>query len=121
MDEPTKPRGRLRAAWQVLMGRHLVPFQIQAEWIEYKVSFDDIYTKLNAALARQSKLQKSLLDQITEVAPAPEEEPSDDRRSEVRRKAAVHAAKLRSKTNPAATAAAHLKILSSPTGTDDNP
>lgn len=75
------------------MGARVVPFQIQAEWIEYKVAFDDIFSKLSAAVARQSKLHKSMLESYVEQAPAPVE--MDGRKGEVRRRAGAHAAGLR--------------------------
>lgn len=95
------------------MGRRRVPFQIEAEWIEYKIAFDDIYTKLNAALARQAKLQKGLMKQIV----AQEEDPQQtelelDPKAAVRRKAANHASALRENRNPGSAAAAHLSLLS---------
>lgn len=111
-DPTTKPGGRLRAAWQVLMGRRVVPFQIQAEWIEYKVTFDDIFSKLSAALARQAKVHKAMMAELAaEQDTEPQAISGGDRREEVRRKAAGHAAQLRAKQSGAA---AHLKVVNGP-------
>lgn len=92
MQNPdVEPRNRLRAAFQVLMGRRVVPFQIQAEWVEYKVAFDDIFSKLSAALARQSKLHKSMIEQsvVEPEQAAPIE--MEGRKADVRRRAATRA------------------------------
>lgn len=84
--------GRLRAAWSVLLGERLVPLQLQAEWVEYKLIFDDLLKRLSAQLARQAKAEKSRLeaqlplgDQFSEPLPSA---PASSK-AELRRKAAA--------------------------------
>lgn len=54
-ETPHPAPGRLRSAWHVLMGTRVTPLQIQAEWLEYKLIFDDIMTRLGAQLARAAR------------------------------------------------------------------
>lgn len=63
--------GRLRAALAVLAGERLVPLQLQAEWAEYQMVFDDLLKRLSAQLARQAKAEKARLDRLTVEAPSP--------------------------------------------------
>lgn len=51
----TPPRGRIRAAWSVLMGQNVTPVQIRSEWLSYQIAFDGIFDKLSTALARLAK------------------------------------------------------------------
>lgn len=71
-ERPQSPRppGRLRAAWSVLRGQRLVPAQIQAEWLEYQLIFDDLLTRLSVSLARQAKAERKRLRRLVEEAPA---------------------------------------------------
>jgi len=58
-DEPKPvPAGRLRAAWTVLFGQRVTPLQMQVEWIEYKLIFNDILTRFGAQLAREVQVEK---------------------------------------------------------------
>lgn len=82
--------GRFLAAWQVLMGRRVTPLQIHAEWLEYKVIFDDILSRLSTQLARQAKMEKDRIKRISIEA----EEPTRrfvprDRKAELRSRAAT--------------------------------
>lgn len=65
-ERPEREPGRLRAMWAVLLGERLVPLQLQAEWVDYKLIFDDILKRLSAQLARQSKAHKRDLERILE-------------------------------------------------------
>lgn len=71
-DDKPRPVGRLRAAWHVLMGQRVTPAQQMAEWLEYKLIFDDILTRLGAQLARQSKAHKDSLKRNIDASLAPE-------------------------------------------------
>jgi len=65
MPQPSpthRPEGRWRSAWQVFLGRRTTPLQIEAEWLEYKLVFEDILTRLGAQLARVAKAEKKRLD-----------------------------------------------------------
>jgi len=60
--DPAPPSvGRLRAAWYVLMGRRMSSLQMEVEWLEYKMIFEDILSRLGAQLARSAKSQKRQL------------------------------------------------------------
>lgn len=72
MEEPGTARiGRLRAAWQALMGRPVLHDQARREWHEYKMMFDDIMQRLGAQLARQAKQQKVELQKLIDGAGDP--------------------------------------------------
>jgi len=65
MSQPSprdRPERRWRSAWQVFWGRRTTPLQIEAEWLEYKLVFEDILTRLGAQLARGAKAEKKRLD-----------------------------------------------------------
>lgn len=84
------PPGRVRAAWSVLRGQNMVPAQIQAEWMDYKLIFNDILGRLGAQLARQAKaehkrLKKEIAASGPEAIPAPVARRD---KSELRRRAA---------------------------------
>jgi len=59
-DELTDP-GRLRSALAVLRGQRVVPLQIQAQWLETQMVFEDILKRLNTQVARQFKANKDAL------------------------------------------------------------
>jgi len=82
---------RLRGAWQVLMGRELVPFQIQAEWVLYQQTFQSQLEQMSSYLARQAKSEKKRLERLhtslkDDPAPPPPED-HDARKRAVRIKA----------------------------------
>ncbi len=87
-----RPPGRLRGALMVLRGEALVPDQIRCEWIEYQVTFSGILDRFGALLARQAKADKRRLDeQLAEAPPAPPvpvAAPGEDRKAELRTRAA---------------------------------
>lgn len=68
--EPPRPPGRLRAAWSVLRGQRLVPAQIQAEWLEYQLIFDDLLSRMSSSLARQAKAERKRLRRLAEAEPS---------------------------------------------------
>lgn len=93
-----RPRSRWVHAWRVLRGQEVTPHQVAAEWLEYKLIFNDILTRLGAQLARAAKVEHKRLKK--QLAPAPELASSaaehelrplmtHDRKSELRRKAAT--------------------------------
>ena len=84
-----RPPGRLRAAWQVLHGERLVPSQIQGEWIEYQQIFESILQRLSAQLARQARSEKLRLESLIPEEPSHREPSRQDRKAELRRRAAV--------------------------------
>jgi len=72
MSQPSprdRPESRWRSAWQVFWGRRTTPLQIEAEWLEYKLVFEDILTRLGAQLARVAKAEKKRLDVQLEEQP----------------------------------------------------
>ena len=82
--------GRIRSAWSVLLGERLVPVQLQAEWVEYKLIFDDLLKRLSAQLARQAKAEKGRLEtQLPMDEPAPLVRAPAGNKAELRRRAAV--------------------------------
>jgi len=87
------PPGRVRAAWMVLRGQAVVPAQIAAEWMDYKIIFNDILTRLGAQLARQAKTEhKRVKKQLELPTPAEVAPPVQGRtrdKSELRRRAAA--------------------------------
>jgi hypothetical protein len=75
----------------VLLGEPVVPEQILADWLSYRLLFDDLLVRFGALLARQAKaekarLQEQLAEQPTERAPAPGVNGS--RKADVRRRIA---------------------------------
>jgi len=82
---------RLIEAWRVLMGQRVTPVQIQAEWVEYKMIFEDILQRFSAQLARNAKMEKKRLKRLAEDAPTsrPEVVGPRDRKAELRAKAAA--------------------------------
>lgn len=92
-DEP-EPRARSRwvHAWRVLRGHELSNVQLQAEWLEYKLIFNDILSRFSAQLARNAKVEKKrIVKQLELDVPAPPAVapvgPRD--KSELRRRAAA--------------------------------
>lgn len=70
-ESPPRRPGRLRSAFQVLLGERMTPAQIQAEWIEYQQIFTDILARLGAQLARQAKYEKERVRaQVDEELPS---------------------------------------------------
>lgn len=82
----------------MLRGQRLVPLQIQYEWIEYQLLFNDILTRFGSQLARQAKSEKKrvkaqLQDQHPEPSPQLELSPMHHsdlsaHKSELRRRVA---------------------------------
>lgn len=70
---PERPRrpSRLRAAWWVLFGKRLVPEQIQAEWQEYQLIFNDLLQRQSALLARSAKAEKERLKSLAQESEQP--------------------------------------------------
>lgn len=66
--------GRFRAAWYVLCGSRLVHHQIQSEWLDYQVTFNDLINRWSALLARQAKAEKKrMTDQLDSLSGEPAE------------------------------------------------
>jgi len=67
---PERP-SRLRAAFSVLRGERLVQAQIQAEWAEYQLLFNDLLLRFSALLARSAKAEKQRVrKQVEPEAPS---------------------------------------------------
>lgn len=65
--EPShRPPGRIRSAWHVLVGREVTPLQIAAEWLEYKLIFEDILSRFGAQLARGAQAEKKRIERTME-------------------------------------------------------
>jgi len=78
----------MRAAWYVLTGQRVTPQQIQADWVEYQMIFNDLLERWSAKLARDAKAEKDRikrLDAATHVAPAAT---VSDTKQELRRRVA---------------------------------
>lgn len=77
-EEPRPdPPGRLRSAWSVLRGQRVTPLQMQVEWIEYKLIFNDILTRFGAQLARDVQAEKRRVKkELSQSQPAPTAVPS---------------------------------------------
>jgi len=70
--EPSTGPSRVRAAWYVLMGQRVTPVQMEAEWLEYQLIFDDILTRLSAQLARVSKNERERIKrELSDVGDPP--------------------------------------------------
>lgn len=71
-DEDVAPRrrGRWRLALAVLLGEPVVPESLLAQWLDYRVMFDDLLKRLSAQLARQAKAEHK---RIRKQLAAPEE------------------------------------------------
>ncbi len=82
---------RVVEAWRVLMGQRVTPVQIQAEWVEYKMIFEDILQRFSAQLARNAKMEKKRLKRLAEDAPTerPEVVGPRDRKAVLRSRAAA--------------------------------
>lgn len=80
------PAGRVRSALRVLRGEAVLPAQIQWEWLEYRLLFDDILKRLSAQLARQAKAEKNRLAALLEQPPAAPSNPDSapDRKAALR-------------------------------------
>lgn len=72
-NEPRElPVGRLRGAWYVLMGQRVTPLQMRAEWLEYKLIFEDILTRFGAQLSRSTKAEKKRAERELDSREPPE-------------------------------------------------
>lgn len=60
--KPLRAPGRWRAAWQALMGRPVVPTQIQAQWAAAQLELEAVLDKITAATARQITRDKRELE-----------------------------------------------------------
>lgn len=49
----------------------MVPAQIQAEWVEYQLIFDDLLSRMSVSLARQAKAERKRLRRLAEEGPPP--------------------------------------------------
>ena len=65
----TKRPGRIRSAFQVLMGRMTTPQQIQADWAEWEIVLTGVLDRFGALLARQAKAEKKRVEQQLELGP----------------------------------------------------
>ena len=90
-DPDRTQRMRVVEAWRVLMGQRVTPVQIQAEWVEYKMIFEDILQRFSAQLARNAKMEKKRLKRLADDAPTerPEVVGPRDRKAELRSRAAA--------------------------------
>jgi len=86
-----RPERRLRSAWHVLIGRRTTPLQVQAEWLEYKLIFEDILTRLGAQLARVAKAEQKRLERQMDPEPrvSPLGDPRAQRKAELRQRVAM--------------------------------
>lgn len=73
--ETTKVRrpGRLISAWHVLMGVRVSELQMRADWLEYRMVFEDILTRFGAQLARNTKTEKERVARELTERPVPEQ------------------------------------------------
>jgi hypothetical protein len=84
-SDAERPPNRLRAAWGVLRGYYVVPAQLEAEWIEYKIIFEDLLTRWGAQLARQAKAEaKKLRESDPSEAVRPPPPPPRSQKAELR-------------------------------------
>lgn len=84
--------GRLRRAWEALRGRNIYPsdiVRIQAEWVEYKLLFQDLLERQSAMLARQAKAEKARVARLQEDAPDRLTPPHTSAKAAVRAQAAA--------------------------------
>lgn len=74
----------------MLRGQEVTPHQVAAEWLEYKLIFNDILTRFSAQLARNAKVErKRIVKQLEADLPLERPAPaSSDRKAELRKKAA---------------------------------
>lgn len=88
----TRTVGRLRAAWDVLMGQRVTPQQIVGQWAEYQMIFNDLLDRWSAKQAREIKQQKERIKLLAEEAsevPAPQLLQPSDTKQELRRRVAT--------------------------------
>lgn len=74
------------------MGRRTTPLQIEAEWLEYKMIFDDVLTRFSAQLARQAKAERAALKRQLQEPAEPAQvavTPPTTRKAQLRSRAAV--------------------------------
>lgn len=72
------------------MGQQVTPLQIRAEWLEYKLIFDDLLGRMGTQLARQAKAERKRLQRQLELeeAPGPDSRPvalAGGRKAQLRR------------------------------------
>lgn len=53
------------------MGRKTTPLQIEKEWLEYKLIFEDLLTRWSASLAREAKAEKKRIDRLQDAGIEP--------------------------------------------------
>ena len=83
-----EPRlGRIRAAWDVLMGQRVTPQQLQADWVEYQQIFNDLLDRWSAKLARDAKAEKERIKRLDVPVALPPPEVTDTK-AELRRRVA---------------------------------
>jgi len=91
-DSAGKRPSRLRAAISVLRGESLVPAQIEWEWLEYQIRFNDLLTRYIASLARGAKAEKKRIEALhssLEEAPPQRQAAPLGGKAELRARAAV--------------------------------
>ncbi len=79
--------GRIRAAWYVLLGQHVTPQQIVADWVEYQQIFNDLLDRWSAKLARDARAEKDRIKRL-DVPLTTQPVPPTDTKTELRRKVA---------------------------------
>ena len=70
------------------MGQRVTPQQMQSDWLEYQMIFNDLLERWSAKLARDAKAEKDRikrLDAATPVVPSPQ---VSDTKQELRRRVA---------------------------------
>ena len=75
--------GRLKSAIRVLLGQRVTPLQIEKEWLEYKMIFEDLLQRWSASLARDAKAEKARIDRLNESR-APAQAPPQGTKAELR-------------------------------------
>jgi len=85
---PKAKVGRLRAAWYVLTGQRVTPQQIQADWVEYQMIFNDLLERWSAKLARDAKAEKDRIKRLDVATPVVQTPQVSDVKQELRRKVA---------------------------------
>jgi len=85
----------LRAAFSVLRGERLVQAQIQAEWAEYQLLFNDLLVRFSALLARSAKAEKKRVkEQVQPPTPSQRQLPLSYPRSSKSQLRSMAAARL---------------------------
>lgn len=55
---------RFVAAFRVLLGQRVTPLQIEKEWLEYKLIFEDLLNRWSASLARDAKAERKRIKRL---------------------------------------------------------